>query len=282
MAEKKRSIFSNESFVDLTLYQYGYERCEPLHSFGPAVYNHFIFHYILSGQGQLRSTDSSGSTNIYHLEAGQGFLIWPHQTNRYIADAQNPWTYSWVEFDGLRAKELITYSGLTFNYPVYIAQNDEARQKMADELLRITRSEDRAPLRLIGHLYLFVDALINSSSVKRKISGGTLRDFYVREALQYIGLHYHESITVEDIAEYCNIHRNYLGKIMRSVFDESPQEFLIRYRMNKACELLKITDRPIGEISTMVGYPNQLNFSRAFKKHMGVPPREWRAVHKIR
>lgn len=282
MSEKKRSIFSNESFVDLTLYQYGYEKCEPLHSFGPAVYNHFIFHYILSGQGQLRSTDDKGATNIYHLGAGQGFLIWPRQTNRYTADERNPWVYTWIEFDGLRAKELITYSGMTFNYPVYIAQNDEACQKMSDELLIITRDNGNSSLRLIGHLYLFLDALINSSSAKRKISGGSLREFYAREVLQYIGLHYHESITVEDIAAHCNINRNYLGKIFRSVFDESPQEFLIRYRINKACELLKITDRTIGEIGMTVGYPNQFNFSRTFKKVMGEPPREWRDYNKIR
>jgi hypothetical protein len=42
-------IFPNETFVDLSLYQFGYEECDPLHSFGPARRNHFLFHYILSG-----------------------------------------------------------------------------------------------------------------------------------------------------------------------------------------------------------------------------------------
>lgn len=39
-------VFSDDRFMDLTLYQYGYEKCRPLHSFGPSVRNHFLFHYI--------------------------------------------------------------------------------------------------------------------------------------------------------------------------------------------------------------------------------------------
>jgi AraC-like DNA-binding protein len=46
--------------------------------------------------------------------------------------------------------------------------------------------------------------------------------------------------------------------------------------MNKACDLLKNTDTLIGDIALHVGYENQLNFSRAFKKTFGISPREWR------
>ena len=41
--------------VDLTLYQYGWEQCAPLYSYGPSVRNHYLFHFIISGRGQLRS-----------------------------------------------------------------------------------------------------------------------------------------------------------------------------------------------------------------------------------
>ena len=39
------SIFPNDNFLDLRLYQYGWEQCAPLHSFGPFVRNHFLFHF---------------------------------------------------------------------------------------------------------------------------------------------------------------------------------------------------------------------------------------------
>lgn len=47
-------------------------------------------------------------------------------------------------------------------------------------------------------------------------------------------------------------------------------------RMSKAVQLLKTTQLSIKDISSAVGYPNQLHFSRAFKKVYGVPPSQWR------
>lgn len=41
-------LFLNQGFFDITIYQYGYENCKPLHSFGPAMRNHYLIHYIVS------------------------------------------------------------------------------------------------------------------------------------------------------------------------------------------------------------------------------------------
>ena len=60
----------------------------------------------------------------------------------------------------------------------------------------------------------------------------------------------------------------------------APQEFLMNYRMVKATELLKLTSLSIADISSAVGYENQLHFSRAFKNIYGISPREWRNQNK--
>lgn len=54
------SLFPNDYFFDIRPYQYGWEECAPLHSFGPSVRNHYLFHYIISGQGMLSSHNTSG------------------------------------------------------------------------------------------------------------------------------------------------------------------------------------------------------------------------------
>ena len=97
-------IFPNENFLDLRLYQYGWQQCAPLHSFGPFVRNHYLFHYVLSGKGVLMS-NNGGVTSRHHLVPGQGFLICPGQVNTYCASKSDPWKYVWLEFDGLRAPE---------------------------------------------------------------------------------------------------------------------------------------------------------------------------------
>ena len=103
------SIFPNQNFVDLGLFQFGWERCTPAHSFGPAARNHYLFHYILSGTGTLMADDSKGVTQTYSIKSMQGFMIFPNQITTYVADKQLPWEYVWLEFDGLRVKSLLDH-----------------------------------------------------------------------------------------------------------------------------------------------------------------------------
>lgn len=279
LADFSFSIFPDHNFVDCTLFQYGWEQCDPLHSFGPAARNHYLFHYIISGKGRLMSTPGNGQTREYALHEGQGFLISPGQTNTYIADEHNPWRYVWLEFDGLKAAEFVTLAGLSFDSPIYNSNNPIMQKNLQEEMLYVANHVTESPLNLIGHLYLALDAMIKSSSQRMTEAGGKLKDFYAREAIGYIERNYQNDITIEDISRFCSLNRSYFGKIFKDVLSVTPQEFLIRYRMAKACEYLETTGLSVGDISARVGYPSQLHFSRAFKKVYGVAPREWRMAN---
>jgi AraC-like DNA-binding protein len=279
--QKISEVVPNDLFVDLIPYHYGYEECEPLHSFGPTRREHFLFHYILSGRGKFLFVNDKGKEIEYSLRSGQGFLIWPQQQSFYIADEKEPWVYAWISFDGQKARELMVQAGLSYNDPVYISKNSEEHEKMKSHLMAIVREKDSLPVTIIGHLYLFIGALIDTSASRKQPGGWGLRDYYIRECLSFIEQHYQEEIGVEDIAACCCLNRGYLAKIFRAVLNTSPHEFLIRYRINKSCELMKTTDLSINEISEMVGYPNQFNFSRVFKEIAGSSPRDWRKEHKI-
>lgn len=273
------AVFPNENFIDLSLYQYGWEHCKPSHSYGPAARNHYLFHYVISGTGTLMSDDSAGRTHTYQIRSGQGFMIFPKQVNTYIADEKLPWEYAWVEFDGLKAKESLEMAGLTMDSPIYHPSARDLSLELKNEMLYIAQHSDQSPFHLIGHLYLMLDYLTRSSS-KRLMQTGKIRDFYIKEAISFIEQNFQNDISVEDIAGFCNLNRSYFGKIFRDTLGKSPQEFLISYRMSKAAELLKLTELSVGDISSAVGYLNQLHFSRAFKKIYGTSPRQWRNENK--
>lgn len=270
------SIFPSENFIDLGLYQYGWEQCSPAHSFGPAARNHYLFHYVLSGAGTLDAQNSRGESVIYNIKTGQGFMIFPHQVCTYIADSKVPWEYTWLEFDGLKAKELIKTAGLNVNNPVYRPRHKDTAEQMKDEMLYIANHSHESPFHLIGHLYLFIDCLTRSTQSPLQNQPSRMSDFYIKEALAFIEQNFQNDISVEDIASFCNLNRSYFGKIFKGAVGKSPQEFLISYRMSKAGELLKLTALSIADIGNAVGYPNQLHFSRAFKSVYGVSPRTWR------
>ena len=279
MSEGIYTIFPSANFIDMSLYQYGWEDCDPAHSFGPARRNHFLFHYVLSGTGTLIAEDQNGTSVSYPVQEGQGFMIFPQQICTYVADLNQPWKYVWIEFDGLRAREMVEFAGFSADSPIYHACDEQLCQNMREEMLYIVKNREATPFHLIGHLFLFIDSLVRSSSSAFQSKGSRLRDFYLQEAVHFIEQNYQQPITVEDIAASCGLNRSYFGKIFHENIGKSPQEFLIGYRMTQAAELLKLTSRSIAEIGCAVGYPTQLHFSRAFKKVYGVSPRTWRNEH---
>ncbi len=279
MSEVIFSVFPSENFVDLGLYQFGWEQCDPSHSFGPAARNHYLFHYCLSGTGMLYSQNGRKESDTFHIKSGQGFMIFPHQVCMYIADHEIPWEYVWIEFDGLRVKEAIELAGLKPEQPVYKARYKDISETMKEEMLYIVNHKEESPCHLIGHLYLFIDSLVRSSTSVPLGQGSSLREFYLKEAISFIEQNFQNDISVEDIAACCGLNRSYFGKIFHENMGKSPQEFLISYRMTKAAELLKLTALSVADIGNAVGYPNQLHFSRAFKNVYAISPRQWRLEH---
>ena len=93
---------NNVKFNDFRLCYCGYEECEPGHSFGPAVKNHYVLHYVLSGKGEF-----SVNNQHYTISKGEAFLIEPNVRAYYKADEETPWTYLWVGFDGDHAEEYL-------------------------------------------------------------------------------------------------------------------------------------------------------------------------------
>ena len=279
MSEVIFSVFPSENFIDLGLYQFGWEKCDPSHSFGPAARNHYLFHLCLSGTGTLIADNSKGESITYQIKSGQGFMLFPNQVCTYIADYEIPWEYVWLEFDGLRVKETIEMAGLSIDQPIYKARYKDIAETMKSEMLYIVNHKEESPFHLIGHLYLFIDSLVRSCSFAQLNKGNSLRDFYIKEAISFIEQNFQNAISVEDIAACCGLNRSYFGKIFHESMGKSPQDFLISYRMTKAAELLKLTDLSITDISNAVGYPNPLHFSRAFKNVYGSSPRQWRYQH---
>lgn len=269
-------FYSHNDFVDLTMYQFGYSECRPGSMPGYLAYRHYLFHYVFAGKGVLHSESNDGNVQSFPVEAGQGFMIFPSYRSNYIADKEDPWHYGWVEFDGLKARELVRQAKLTVSQPIFTSKDESESKRMGDALKFIIMNPNNPPMELIAHLYLFMNSFVRASAPDKPMLKDSVRDFYVQEAIAFINRNYWQDLSIQDIAEHCSIHRSYLSRIFKSAIGVSPQEFLIRCRCDIACELLKTTNRSIGEISTMVGYPNQLNFSRAFKREIGVSPKEFR------
>lgn len=271
----KNYLFLNHEYFDITIYQYGSQQCRPYHTFGPGMRSHYLIHCILSGTGTY-CTSLGGRDYKHQLHQGQAFLIEPNKLVHYYADGEHPWEYMWIEFDGMKAKEYLNQAGLCQASPVYHPVSDQGRQEFFGYLKQMLESPQSLPCELMGLSYLFFGALIRSSRNSKQPVKNNIQDFYVQSTADFVENHYMEDITVEHMAANLNLNRTYFSKLFKKITAKSPQDFLIQYRMNKACELLRSTDLPVSQVAQMVGYCNPFHFTRAFKKVLQVPPKQWR------
>lgn len=249
--------------------QCGKEYCEPSHAFGPAIRDHFLIHFIVDGKGKFYHNDK-----IYEVNPNQMFLICPDETTYYEADERSPWTYLWVGFNGSRAITYLKEIGLTIDNPVISVKNYEYVIQCLEDIIESSKLIRGGEVRMLGHLYLFLSLLIEESL---RTDARTLQDDYIHKAIEFMEMNFVRNITIQDIAHHLNLNRSYFSKLFKSKLNKSPQQYLISLRINKACDLLIQNENlPINNISRSVGYPDQLVFSKTFKRLIGLVPSDFR------
>ena len=99
---------------------------------------------------------------------------------------------------------------------------------------------------------------------------------YVLEAMDYISKHYNEpDISVGTVAQSLNISEGYLSHTFKKETDYTLLNYLTRYRIHKAMELLKDCRVKVYEVAEQVGYRDIAYFSATFKKYAGISPSEY-------
>lgn len=91
---------------------------------------------------------------------------------------------------------------------------------------------------------------------------------------EYIYKNINKKISVQELALLVNLSTNYFSAFFKKISGMSVQNFILRVKMIKAKELLKINKYPIKEVSYLLGYNDQNAFSKAFKRYHKVSPSE--------
>ena len=273
MSEQEFYVFHNISSVDLYPIQFGKEKCDPWHHYGPTLTHNYLFHYILSGRGSFLENERH---EAIQLGPGQGFLMPPNTVCSYTADQDDPWTYCWIEFNGLKAANFMRQAGLNANNLIFTPHKPMIISSIKDTIETIIRNHSQHESFLIAQLYLLVDHLIRFSKHSPQQRPNEIHSFYIREAIHYIQDHYMDNPSVDQLADICHLNRNYFTRLFKQELHMTPSQFILTYRINQSCELLASTNRSIRDIADQIGYSNQFNFSSAFKRVKGMTPMEWR------
>lgn len=94
----------------------------------------------------------------------------------------------------------------------------------------------------------------------------------VTALLNYINENYSKEISLDKLSKNTYLSPVYLSKIFKEETGDSPINYLINIRLNKAKELLEEGSLTIKSIAKSVGYSDAYYFSKLFKKHFGISP----------
>lgn len=246
-------IVINEGYPGINPVQFGYQKCDGGHFFGPAVRSHWLLHYVISGKGIFVR---DGVT--HHVEKGEFFVIRPFEETYYEADAIDPWYYIWV---GFTADALVEEA---FDAPV-IRLNGAG--KIFQDMRRCSELENGRSAFLTSRLWELVSRLIDK---------GSIRAGHIEKALSFMHSEYANGITVSSVARHLSLDRTYFSSLFKKSTGVSPVDYLTDLRLSKAAELIGVYGRSPTTAALSVGYPDYCHFSRAFKKRFGVSPRAYR------
>lgn len=256
-----------ENSDDFYLYELGTCACEPGYSYEHYVVNRCILHFVVKGKGRLVLDGHE-----YRVHEHQAFFIPENARAFYQADEEDPWEYVWFHIGGPRFMPIMKEAGIDYNHPIFTPL---ACVKEIEELAFDTMRNYQREYYCIGNIYKICDYMVANSKdkVEKNVSNSLL---YVKNVISYIQLKYAEPIKIEHIAYACGLNRSYLTRLFKEATGYSLQEYLIIYRMKVASKLLTETDLTVQDIANKVGYSDAFTFTKAFKRHTGKAPSDYR------
>ena len=237
-------------FVDVAPVCLGYHEC-PAGHIGPGMRPYHLVHYVESGCGILIKDGRE-----IPVSAGEAFVIRRREDATYIADRDNPWTYTWIGFNGVQAERLFSLSSSVVKCGA-----------APFELIR------RIPNAVTGREELAAAAVMMLLS--ELPTDNAEKHDHVTEACRIIESMYMTEISVAEIAERIGLDRRYLWRIFREKTGMTIMDYVIKTRMEAAYGLL-LLNMPVFRVAELVGYFDQFYFSKSFKKYFGLPPSEVR------
>ncbi|MBS4178464.1 AraC family transcriptional regulator [Lederbergia citrea] len=229
-----------------------------------------VFQYTLSGKGMIEVDGK-----MHPLSAGQAFLVQIPSEHRYFLPKEsNYWEFVHITLFGYEAQKAFTFMNDKIGHvisfppespPIRLLLNilQEAYEK------KITDAYHASALgySFIMELYRFAQN-IGASSEKWPEQ--------ISKAVFYAQKHYDQPIGLDDMVEASGLSKYHFTRLFHKVTGMTPLKYLTKIRIDKAIELLHVSQLSIEEIATQVGYSNGNYFSKVFHKKIGMSPGQFR------
>ena len=184
--------------------------------------------------------DIIAKTNRLFLSFPEGYLL---LKDFVVSMAKEAWTEETSEKYFAAEEDSLSTLGQMFN-------GEQLLLSLKDILLRICQKLKESKVQLISEP--------------------------IQIGVDYIGQHYHNAVTLEEIAKYCGLSPNYFSAMFKEQVGETYIDYLTGIRMEKAKQLLVTTKMTVKEIASEVGYLDDKYFRKLFKNRFAMTPSSYR------
>lgn len=234
------------------------------------MHRHIEFVYIRSGE-YIAHADSES----YSLSADDFFISFPNQVHWFETNTNE--AYDLFIVDPELTPELSAFFANAVpksNVVHNISQNEGlcfAIRGLVDAVKKES-SELRESL-IKGHLLVMYSHLFEIMSLVpyKKGDANTLRII-----VDYCANHFTEDLSLSMLEKNLHISRHYISHLFGEKLNIGFNDYINTLRVTYAARLLRETEEPIIDISETVGFNSLRTFNRAFRKHIGYAPREYR------
>lgn len=141
------------------------------------------------------------------------------------------------------------------------------------ELLSLAFTDRKAAEMLVMELLYRLNAEVcRQNYIKNKPA-----ETHCSRVLNYLKNHLEQDISLESLAELVHLDKNYLVRLFKDTYGQTPIKLLILLRMERACDLITNTDMSIADIAAACGYTSASYFTAEYKKHFGLTPLKQRS-----
>lgn len=207
------------------------------------------------------------------LQPGSLFLYRPQEEQYYGHASERKFLSYWVHFTGYGAEEILRNANLSDEGPFFAGVHNEIAtvfENIMNELRDKKAGFELASASLLSYLLALLSRRIERGSGIKVDKRGE-----IYESIKYIHDNYTKELYVTELAEFAHLSADRYTTLFKSITDTTPLQYIIKFRLQKACDLMKNTHLNIQQISSLVGFDDQLYFSRMFKKVYGATPSEY-------
>jgi AraC family transcriptional regulator len=104
----------------------------------------------------------------------------------------------------------------------------------------------------------------------------------MRRVMDFVQAHLSQDLSLESLAQQTGFSPYHFARLFRQTTGESPHQFVMRQRVERAQCLLAKRDIPLAHVALECGFANQSHLTQIFKRHLGLTPRAYRQDRLIR